>query len=151
MLMLLTTLLISACAIEGRFSKSGTFPTLGECDDKGGTFVILKYSNNEIRTEARARLQAGEIFEIRLDPRNDQWNRPTVPGGSTPIDYRDFDVTISGKDAASSWLKAGPDSWRSAKDNKLVICVPPGTDGTFYYNIEIDETGSLDPRADVSP
>jgi len=126
--------------------------SLGECDDEGGTFVKLFYGNRRIRTVGVAHLQAGELFVIQLKPENDANNRPD-------IDYDALDVTISGKLCAPGqkppesdcFLTAGPASYDAAPDNELVICVPEGqASGTYYYNIVIDKTGSLDPRADVS-
>lgn len=155
---LLATILISGCASEGQFSASRTFESsrdsLGQCDDEGGTFVKLFYGNRRIRTVGVAHLQAGELFVIQLKPENDANNRPD-------IDYDALDVTISGKLCAPGqkppesdcFLTAGPASYNNAgPDNELVICVPEGqASGTYYYNIVIDKTGSLDPRADVSP
>lgn len=152
-LLVLFTIVVSGCAFQGRFSESGTFPSVGDCDDTGGTFVNLFYDNRQIRTVAVAHIEPGEIFAIRLKPSNDGYNRPTVEGGSTPVDYRDFDVTVSGKDGfpASAWLSAGPASWNTATDHELVICVPNDLErpSRYYYTIDIDQAGSLDPRADV--
>lgn len=148
-LMLLATILISACARQGQYSASGTFDAsralLDECDDKGGTHVNLIYDNHQIRTVAVARLKAGEIFAIRLKPKNDQKNdRPN-------IDYETETVTISGKGAASAWLSAsGSYNNTNPPHHELVICVPlKQPDGQYYYQIEINEAGKLDPRADV--
>jgi len=144
-LLVLSTIVIAGCAFQGRFSKSGAFVSVDTCDETGGTFVNLFYSNHEIRTVAVAHVRPGEIFAIRLKPKNDANNRPGV-------DYEDVDVTISPKAGYpdSSWLTAGPESWNTATDHELVICVPPATAiGKYYYTIDIVETGSLDPRADV--
>ena len=156
-LMLFATILISACATEGHFSASRTFESsgdsLGQCDDKGGTFVKLFYGNRRIRTVGVAHLQAGELFVSQLKPENDRNNRQG-------IDYDTLDVTISGKLCAPGqmppesdcFLTAGPESYDdTAPDNELVMCVHPDQPpGDYYYNIDIKETGSLDPRAKVN-
>ncbi len=162
--MLLATILISGCGsenaakgavegavegdLDGQFDGQALFDSsralLDDCDDKGGTHVNLFYSNFEIRTAGVVHLKTGEIFAIRLKPKNDMNNRPG-------IDYETETVTISGKDGASAWLSAvGSHDLTPAPDHELVICVPPGqAAGTYYYKIDITKTGSLDPRADV--
>lgn len=154
--MLLATILISGCATEGRFSASRTFESSGAslelCDDDGGTFVKLFYGNRRIRTAGVAHLQAGELFVIQLKPENDANNRQD-------IDYDALDVTISGKLCAPGqkppesdcFLTAGPASYNdTAPDNELVICVHPDQPiGDYHYNIDIENTGSLDPRVKV--
>ncbi len=162
---LLATILMSGCASgrgsehaaaaveDGQFDDQATFDgsraKLKTCSGPGGTHVNLFYGNSEIRTAGVVHLKAGKFFAIKLMPHNDMNNRPR-------IDYEDLNVTISGKpdgSPSSDWLTAGPTSYNKAgPDNELVICVPEGqATGTYYYNIDIDKTGSLDPRADVSP
>jgi hypothetical protein len=148
--MLLAVVLITGCAVQGRHNASRTFDAsralLNTCDNTGGTFVNLFYDNSQIRTVSVAHVEPSEIFAIRLKPKNDAYNRPGV-------DYETVDVTISGKAGFpnSAWLTAGPDSYiGTAPDHELVICVPQGTAADrYYYTIDIDQTGSLDPRADV--
>ena len=156
-LMLLATILISVCgtvgiaqspAAEGQFDAKASFKSsralLDDCDDKGGTHVNLFYGNFEVRTVGVVRLKKGEIFAIRLKPKNDANNR-------SGINYETETVTISGKDLASAWLTAVGSYTSTAPDHELVICVPPGTaTGTYYYQIYITNTGSLDPRAEVT-
>ena len=139
--MLLTTILISSCAREGAFIKSRE---MASCGEVGGTFVNLFYSNAQIKTAATAHVVRGEDFKIRLKPKNDSNNRPG-------IDYRTETVTVSGKDADSAWLSAsGSYNSTSPPHHELVICVPPDQpDGNYYYQIEINEAGKLDPRANV--
>jgi len=154
--MLLATILITGCkangapegAGEGLFDAKASFNSsralLDDCDDTGGTHVILFYGNFEVRTAGVVNLKKGEIFAIRLHPKNDLNNRPG-------IDYETETVTISGKDSASVWLSAvGTYDTTPAPHHELIICVPPEqADGNYYYNIDITKTGSLDPRAKV--
>jgi hypothetical protein len=161
LLILLTTVLLSACGAkdkkmgvdadadpgEGRFNADGVFQSsraiLNSCDDTGGTHINLHYSNYRIKTSGVVNLEENEIFSIRLKPVNNAHNRPG-------INYETETVTISGKDLASVWLTAsGSYATTPAPHHDLVICVPTGISGIFYYNIVITETGSLDPRADV--
>ena len=147
MLSLLTTFMAAGCA-TGQFNAGSEFDssraTLDDCDDIGGTHINLHYSNYQIRTTSIAHLRAGEIFSIRLKPQNTPANRPGV-------DYEDKVVTISGKTAGSAWLSAsGSYSTTPEPHHDLVICVPPNEPpGTYYYDINIVDTGSLDPRADI--
>lgn len=160
LLMLLATILMSGCAPggaeesdkegteEGKYNEKASVRSsralMDDCDDTGGTHVILFYGNRRIRTAGVAHMRPGEIFEIWLKPENDLNNRPG-------IDYETETVTISGKDLASVWLTAvGTYDSTPAPHHELVICVPLGTPkGDYFYNIDITETGSLDPRADV--
>ena len=155
--MLLATILISGCnangapedAEEGQFDAEASFDSslalVNKCDSHGGTHVNLFYGNFEIRTAGVVNLKKGEIFAIRLHPKNDANNRPG-------INYETETVTISGKDLASAWLSAvGIYDSAPAPHHDLIICVPPGTaNGTYYYKIDITNTGSLDPRANVT-
>jgi hypothetical protein len=133
---------------EGQFDAQGTFDSsrakARACDDTGGTHINLFYGNYRIETAGFAYLKAGEMFAIRLKPQNDSNNRPG-------IDYEVETVTISGKDLASVWLTAsGSFASTPPPHHELVICVPSGTpNGSYYYNIGITQTGSLDPRAEV--
>jgi len=151
-LMLLVSVLIAGCkangadedSMEGQFDENASFDSsralIDDCDGHGGTHSNLFYGNFEIRTVGKVTLQAGKIFAIRLKPKNDANNHPD-------IDYKTETVTISGKNSASAWLTA-VGTFNSTPE--LTICVPPGTPkGIYYYNIDITNTGSLDPRGDV--
>ena len=147
-MILLAIASLVGCAGQGRFSSSAQFDSskasLDECDDTGGTHVNLFYGNDHIRTAGVVHLKKGEIFAIRLKPTNDANNRPG-------IDYEDQTVTISGKTAQSAFLNAiGSYSGTAGPHHELIICVPPDqASDTYYYKIDITETGNLDPRADV--
>lgn len=152
----LAALLMSGCATDGRFSRSRHFDSsradLDACDDTGGTPVKLHYgfsgnsstASNRIRITGLVHVRAGEIFAIELSPKNNR-------GINSNVDFADSLVTITGKDMPSAWLHAGPASYKDTDpDHELVICVPPNQEpGPYYYNIEIQDAGSLDPRADV--
>ena len=143
-LMLLATVLISSCA--GRPSKSGSFSALGECDDKGGTFVILHYGNAEIRVTARAKVAAGEIFAIRLKPDQTKYD-------PKDIDFKAQKVTITPKTGSGTWLAASKSyNETDAPHHELIMCAPKTeTSGTeHFYNIVIDKVGSIDPRVDIN-
>ena len=156
-LMLLATILITGCkangapegAEEGQFDDKASFDSsralVDKCDPLGGTHVNLFYGNFQIRTAGVVHLKVGKIFAIRLMPENDANNR-------SGIDYKTETVTISGKDSASGWLSAvGSYDSAPAPHHDLIICVPPGTaKGTYYYQIYITNTGSLDPRVEVT-
>ena len=106
-------------------------------------------SKKRIKIKGLVHVVPGEFFAIELKPKGNSEIRPGLI-------VEDLDVTISGKAIGlpSGWLKAGPKSYNdTAPDgHKLFICVPPAQmDGAYYYNVEIDEIGELDPRADVSP
>jgi hypothetical protein len=144
----LATILMAGCATQGRFNSGSIFDSsravLDECDDRGGTHTILFYGNDHIRTAGVVHLKKGEIFAIRLNPTNNANNRPGV-------DYEDETVTISGKNDASAFLTAnGSYATTPGPLHELIICVPPDlASGTYYYEIDITQTGNLDPRADV--
>lgn len=155
-LILLGACLVSGCATDGRYSASREFrltgASLGECDGTGGTPVKLHYgftgnsstADNRIRMRGLVHLQTGEIFAIELKPKG---NKAIFEN----VDFEDVKVTISGKRAKDKWLSAGPASYNdTAPDHEMTICVPSDLDPDhYYYNVEIEMTGSLDPRADV--
>ena len=154
-LILVSFLLITGCVTQGEFSASrevdASRATLKECDDNGATLARLTYgfTGNSIRSDSRIRLRGrvhvepGEVYAIELRPRGNS--------NISSIDLQAADVTVTGKDAASAWLTAGPASYNdTAPDYELIICVPPDQPpGKYHYNVEIKDFGKLDPRADV--
>ncbi len=167
-LIILATIMTSGCATEGQFSASREFDlspvTLtalsGVCDASGGTSTKLYYgftgrTNNakkRIKIRGLVHVSPGEIFAIELVPRGNSKIRPG-------LNVEDLDVTISGKLCAGEmppdsdcFLTAGPKSYNDTEPDKhkLIICVPTDQDvGEYFYDIEIEEIGTLDPRADV--
>ena len=92
-------------------------------------------------------LQPGSEFRVLLIPKRD--DRP-LPATAT----RDLQVTVQGKNAASSWITSMPASFNdrlSTGGLMAPICVPTtqGADD-YYYMITVDEVGVLDPRARVN-
>jgi len=160
-LIILATIMTSGCATEGQFSASREFDlspvTLtaisSVCDASGGTSVKLDYGFTGSSKRAKKRIKIkglvhvvpGEIFAIELVPRGNSEIRPG-------LNIQDLDVTITGKDANSIWLKDGPESYNDTQSDghRLIICVPTNQAvGEYYYDIEIEKIGKLDPRADV--
>ena len=168
-LIILATIMTSGCATDGQFSASRKFDlspvTLaalsGVCDASGGTSTRLYYgftgsTNNakkRIKIRGQVHLSPDEIFAIELVPKGNSKIRPG-------LNVQDLDVTISGKLCAvgevppqsDCFLTAGPKSYNDTKpdDYRLIICVPTNqAPGEYFYDIEIEEIGTLDPRADV--
>ena len=161
---LVSFLLMTGCATDGKFSASRKFDispaTLAaladECDVVGGTPTKLDYGFNGSTENSKKRIKIkglvhvvpGEFFAIKLKPKGNDKIRPDLI-------VEDLVVTISGKPAVglpSGWLKAGPKSYNDTEpdDYQLFICVPSGlAHGAYYYNVEIEAIGNLDPRADV--
>lgn len=158
-LVLMVAIVVSGCAGQGQYISSREFNTslavLDTCDQTGGTPVKLYYGYNgvtprasaEIKIRGIAHVRAGEVFAIELKPKSNNRIRPG-------FNFEDAEVTISGKPGTNSdWIEHNPASYNdTAPNHELVICVPEGQpSGRYYYNIEIEDTGTLDPRADVDP
>lgn len=140
-LVLLASVMLSACASEGKFVESDS---MASCGGHGGTFINLHYGDSELSTNPIAHVRPGGDFEIRLKPKR----RADDPAG---VNYEEVGVNVAGKpsDPAAAWITASG-SYDDSKDHKLVICVDPNQpEGDYNYEITVDHVGFLDPRVDV--
>ena len=131
-------LALSACATNGQHSANARYSI--ECT-AGGTFVNVHYGDSELKVHPVANVHRGSALEFRLKP-----NRRA----SDKVNYENVKVKIKGaKTPPASWINL--ESTFADSKGKLVVCVPDSVaKGTYYYEVEVDGVGTLDPRADVT-
>ena len=142
-LLLLSIILCAGCAPEGKFINS-SLPN--SCSSTGYTFVVIHYGDGRIITLPIIEVLAGAELQYHLMPGPD----------SALVDFSAQTVTISPKTgplfptppADAAWL--GATGSVDVDGNVWRVCVPDNPIGTeYYYTIDIDNVGSIDPRADV--
>ncbi len=135
MTVLLTTLLISGCAKDGKLIEISVPNT---CGSVGHTFTWIKYCDSHLGALAISKIGRDAEWRFRLIP----------DGGSGPNSYTDAIVTISGKTGADAWVNV---SGQHSTNPVLILCVPAsltvGSD--VNYMIDVQWVGELDPRAEV--
>ena len=137
--LVLLVLLLSGCAIEGKF-RANSLPNT--CGSNGHTFVLIKYGDSHIAAKAVIRVRAGAELQYRL-----------IPDRGHAKNFEQAAVTITKKPSPPP---ASDADWVNASGNYdddsgvLTVCVPEDPEATsYFYQIEIDGVGMLDPRADV--
>lgn len=131
-------LVLGACATPGQYSASAQYST--ECT-AGGTFVNVQYGDSQLKVHPIANVHRGAALEFRLKP-----NRRR----SDAVNYENVQVRIKGaKSPPAEWIDE--EGSYTDSDGALVACVPEDVDAdTYYYMIEVEGVGTLDPRADVT-
>jgi hypothetical protein len=110
--------------------------------------VTISYGDSELTIkdkDQRAKpVKRDDYLVFKLDPDKTK--------GPNDLNYETVTVTVKGKDSDSSWIYKSGKYVDSAK-HELVICVPNDvtTDKTYFYEITVDEVGTLDPRVIVEP
>ena len=138
----LMPLLLMACTSEGKYSKFNSFDTKAECED-AGTWVKVHYGDSQLKVKPKVHLKKGWAWEFRLKPKIK---------ATDPVDYNKMKVTIKGKakDPDASWIDISGTFEDSG--GSLILCVDPEQDQelqTYEYYVNVEEVGTLDPRADV--
>ncbi len=114
----------------------------------GGTSGIpatkITYGDSQIVVKPKSNVRVDREFQFKLDPKRNSGD---------PVDYRDVLVTVTGKDAASSWI-SGSATYNTAPGSGNTFfggCVPnTAMEGdVFSYDVKVREVGALDPRAEV--
>lgn len=133
-------LALGACATPGQHSASARYSI--ECT-AGGTFVNVQYGDSRLQVHPIANVHRGAALEFRLKPDRRR---------SDETDYEKVKVAIRGAEG-----KAPPAEWIDVEGSyadtggTLVVCVPEDVAvDTYYYMIEVEKVGMLDPRADVT-
>jgi len=115
-----------------------------ECDEGSPKKdVTIKYGDSNLSADAKKNVKRDEYLVFKLSPDSSR--------GPNNLDYKTVKVTVKGKDAASKWIAAsGTDN---DSDGELVVCVPNdvATNKTYFYEITVDDVGTLDPRVIVEP
>lgn len=109
----------------------------------GEKAVNIKYGDSTIDVNPKAFGKKNKELQFKLIVSNKN---------TDTIDYRDVLVTVTGKDAASSWI-SGSSTYNKADNGGVFFggCLPDGAvDGTVYkYMVHVDKVGAIDPRVEV--
>jgi hypothetical protein len=142
---LLGLALLAGCATEGEFINSRA---PNNCDSTGYSFVFINYGDGYLWTKAVVKVKPGRELQYRLKP-----------GSKTDlVTFRDSRVTITKKTAPVPPFPAPPgdadwvetDGIYNVDGDTLSVCVPEDPDGKkYYYTINIENVGQIDPRADI--
>jgi hypothetical protein len=140
LLMLFTPLLLTACD-----PRKDNPALLNDCDagPAPGPPVNVHYGDSQLKvTPPIFTIPRKTKIKFNLLPDK---KPATDPAG---VDYDLVEVTIKSKDLyAHPWLQT---SGTNDADGNLVVCVPSNaTLGVMEYLIQVDEVGTLDPRAEV--
>jgi len=124
---------VTNCGCSGSDCKKDVTITYGV--DNSGHSVFKVKEKTEIDKGDRA-------LVFKLDPRK---ANPPLP------DYETADVTVVGKpdDQKNAWITSTTGKYDP--DGQLVICIPDNLAANvdYYYEIEVDGFGKLDPRVIV--
>lgn len=130
-------LALGACTAPGQFSSS---TVVSSSCPKGTTKVHVKYGDSYLDVNPQAKTKANAALQFVLDPKSTR--------GPNGLNYDDVTVTIKGKNADASWIS---ESGKASEGRDLIVCVPPAqAEGTYFYLVEVEQVGTLDPRADVT-
>lgn len=142
---LLGIVLLSGCAKEGQFIADN-LPN--SCSSTGHTFVFINYGDGYLTAKAVIKVKPGKELQYRLKP-----------GSKTDlVKFRDSLVTITAKTAPNPPFPAPPSDsvWLHKSGTYrgtggvMTVCVPPNPVGDkYYYTINVQNVGQLDPRADI--
>ena len=138
---LTSLLLISACAVDGRHSKSAK-PTATCPGSVGATTTNVFYGDGELRVTPISKIKANSEFRFKLKPQTKR---------TDPTNYDNVDVEIKFKPGdPATWIDV-KDSAANATNDTLIVCVPDTAHvGDIYeFFITADKVGKLDPRAEV--
>jgi len=135
---LLGVFILAGCASEGKLIANN-IPN--SCGNKGHTFVFVKYGDSHIGAKAVIKVKAGRELQYRLMPDR----------GHASV-YEDSLVTITSKSPPNPvdgvWVQAV--GTFNSSGGVLKVCVPASpTVLSYYYEIDVANVGTLDPRADV--
>jgi len=105
--------------------------------------VKIEYGDSHLSVDVKEqKIKRDEYLAFDLKPNSSK--------GPNNLDYKTVMVTIKGKDEASDWISASGSA--DGSDGPLLVCVPTGqAPGTYYYLIEVEKVGTLDPRVAVQP
>lgn len=133
--------LFYAFAATGCAQVSALTTTCG--GSSGIPATIIKYGDSKIDVKPKSQVKVNREFQFQLIPDRN-------PGD--PVDYRDMLVTVSGKDAASSWISGSATYNTADPGNRFFGGCVPGTaveGDIFSYDVKVQSVGTLDPRAEV--
>lgn len=148
------TVLLTACVAPGKFRPNDTISR--DCP-AGSVTVEIKYGDSYIDVTPKAHLKENSGIKFVLKPREGE---AAHSKDGPPKDTESLMVTITGEkyessgdtpvgDTSVGWLnKSGAAGPEPHKD--LIVCAADDqAEGTYYYSVQVENVGKLDPRADV--
>jgi len=148
------TVLLTACVVPGKFRPNDKISE--DCPD-GSVTVEIKYGDSYIEVTPKADLNKNSGIRFVLKPKQ---NEAAYSKDGPPKDSESLMVTIAGEKYESSgdtpvgdtgvgWLnKSGAAGPEPHKD--LIVCAAGDqAKGIYYYSVQVENVGKLDPRADV--
>lgn len=149
----LVTALFSGC-VNGRFQEKPILSDACEGTVEGFTITYIAYGDSKLVVIPVSQIRNQTEWRFVLKPL-------TVGKSDSGNDYKDSLVTITGKRAEDVWLDtAAPGSvlvsgtYNNATDHMLTACVnilpTPQTNDHFFFIVDVQDIGTLDPRADIN-
>lgn len=150
---LLASTLFTGCCIftgNGGFCKDSISSTVCGGTVDGYTATIVAYGDSELVVVPISHIRPNTEWRFRLQPiiRRDDYN-----------DYNAMTVDIKGKAPESGqepdhndWISIGGSYDTSDERTRTItLCTPSDLppESTYKYEVEVEETGKLDPRATV--
>ena len=146
---LLATLIMAGC--DGTFHSRSFYSDACGKEVVGYTHTVVLYTDSKLAVIPISKIRPDTEWRFYLAPK-------LLRKADTGDRYEDNVVTITGKRAQDSWINTageggGAITGTFQADRILTGCVniPTNTpDGTeYYYIVEVDEIGVLDPRGRV--
>ena len=143
---------LAACASPGTYRPNTQVSR--DCTN-GSVLVEIRYGDSHLQVTPRANLKRNAGVKFVLKPKQNEQAHSKNGSKAT----NDLEVLIKGEkfvpdsgatgDTSVTWLDksgtAGP-----PPHTDLIACAKPNqAQGTYYYSVEVEHVGKLDPRADV--
>ena len=124
-------LMIAVLALLGTGCAAGIESI--DCPGPNKTDITIRYGDSKIMVTNRVEVERDGRLVLKL-----QADRG----------YENAVVTLTGKDPQAAWIEA---ELKETEKNtpKAVICVDNQPVGTYYYEVNVDGVGTIDPRVDV--
>jgi len=117
---------------------------------------MIQYSDSYLKVTPRAHLERKSALKFVLKPKKGK----SVDKDGNVKDNNDLKVTITGtkyikgKNASGNesltWLNKPDESAGPRGEKEVIACTKPDqAGGTYYYSVEVENVGTLDPRVDV--
>jgi hypothetical protein len=149
----LVTALFSGC-VNGRFQEKSIHSDACGGTVKGFTITYIAYGDSKLMVIPLSKIRNHTEWRFILDPL-------TIRKSDSGKDYKDSKVTITGKRAEDVWLNTAAlgdmlvsGTYNGATDHMLTACVEitpePHLGDSFYFVVDVEDIGTLDPRADIN-
>jgi hypothetical protein len=105
--------------------------------------VQVRYGDSSIEVNALKKVKPGCRLVFQL--------LPDSARGPDGLDYDNVKVTIKGKEGADGahWINFSETAANTSKRKYSATTPPDQEEGIYYYLVEVEKVGTLDPRVDV--